>query len=209
MTTEPTVFIVDDDRAARNSLKKLVETVGIKVDAFESADNFLAEYDEDAHGCLVLDVRMPDASGLRLQEMLAKAGVSVPVIFITGFADVSTAVRALRGGAVDFIEKPYGKQHILDAIQNALRRDRETREAAVKRDEILARIDTLTKRERQIMDMIMEAKSSREVAEELRLSLKTVENHRSKMMGKMQAKNAVDLVRMVNHHLAHARSKPR
>lgn len=193
---EPTVFIVDDDEASRASLKWLVESIGLKAKSFATTDGFLAAYDQDMPGCVVLDVRMPDMSGIQLQELLARRGVEIPIVFVTGFADVSTAVRALKKGAIDFIEKPYSNQQILDAIQESIRRDTRNREMAVERATVMSRVAQLTKRERQVLGMVIEGKSNKEIARELRLSPKTVENHRGKMMDKMQAKNLASLFRM-------------
>ena len=193
---ESTVFIVDDDEASRASLKWLVESIGLKAKSFATTDGFLAAYDTDVPGCVVLDVRMPDMSGIQLQELLAQQGVEIPIVFVTGFADVSTAVRALKNGAIDFIEKPYSNQQILDAIQESIRRDTRAREIAVERASVMSRVAQLTKRERQVLEMVIEGKSNKEIARELRLSPKTVENHRGKMMDKMQAKNLASLFRM-------------
>jgi RNA polymerase sigma factor (sigma-70 family) len=190
-----TVFIVDDDEAMRDSLRWLLESVGWQVDAYASGQAFLDQYRTDWPGCLLSDVRMPGMSGLQLQEALQHSGCGLPVILITGHGDVPMAVRAMKHGAVDFLEKPFNDQVLLDCVQRALARDAEQRRLRRVREEVRRCLAHLTERERQVMELVVGGASNREIAENLSLSPKTVEVHRAKMMHKMQASSVPELVR--------------
>jgi len=197
MESEPVVYVVDDDEAVRDSLRWLVESVGLRVRALESAAQFLREYDPDLPGCLVLDVRMPGESGLELQTQLAKQNVSIPVIIVTGHADVQMAVQAMKTGAVDFVEKPLNYQMLLDRIQRAIMRDREQRQRDDEKRQIVERLDRLSPREREVLEHVVDGKLNKQIADVLSISPKTVEMHRSHLMKKMEAESLAALVRMV------------
>lgn len=193
---EPTVFIVDDDQAMRNSLQWLLESVGRKVEAYESADQFLDAYYPGRSGCIVLDVRMPGMSGLELQEKLINEQITIPVIIITGHGDVPMSVRAMKAGAIDFIEKPFNDQVLLDCIQRALDKDGMQRQQQYKRAEIASKLGQLTPREHEVMKMVVVGKPNKVVADQLNVSAKTVEAHRAKVMEKMSAGSLAELVKM-------------
>ena len=190
------VFIVDDDEAMRNSLRWLIESVGRTVETYESARAFLDNHYPGHSGCLLLDVRMPGMSGLELQSQLESHDIRLPVIILTGHGDVGMAVKAMKAGALDFIEKPFDDELLLAAIEKALAEDAEKREERASRAEILARMSQLTKRESQVMEMVTNGKSNKEIAAELNVSAKTVEAHRAHVMEKMQAGSLAELVRM-------------
>ena len=196
MAAQQTVYVVDDDAAMRKSLRWLVESVGLKVETYGSATEFLDAVTPDMIGCLILDVRMPGMSGLDLQEQLGEGGISLPAIIITGHADVPMAVRALKAGAYDFIEKPFNDQVLLERVQKALEAGEEDRFVEDRQKKIDAKIDTLTPRERQVMEMVVNGMANKQVAAELGLSEKTIEVHRKHVMDKMQAGNVADLIRM-------------
>jgi RNA polymerase sigma factor (sigma-70 family) len=196
MPPEPTVFVVDDDPAMRNSLRWLIESVGLAVAAYATAEEFLERYDPRRPGCLVLDVRMPGMSGLDLQDDLAQRRITIPTIVITGHAEVAMAVRAVKAGAIDFIPKPFSDQLLLDRIRQALDQDRRDREARELESDVARRVSHLTQREREVMDLIVAGKANKEVAAELGLSPKTVEVHRAHVMEKMQVASLADLVRV-------------
>ena len=193
---EPTVFIVDDDQAVARSLRWLIESVQLKVETFASAQAFLDGYAAAKPGCLVLDVRMPGMSGIELQERLTVQRIRVPIIFITGHGDVQLAVRAVQAGAFDFIEKPFNDQDLLDRIQRAISFDSEQRARDSQRSRLSALFASLTTREREVMDLVVEGMSNKAVANTLGLSAKTVEVHRAKVMEKMNARSVSDLVKM-------------
>ena len=195
--SDATVFIVDDDQAVARSLRWLIETVRLKVETFASAQAFLDGYDASKPGCLVLDVRMPGMSGLELQERLAaRRAYHVPIIFITGHGDVQMAVRAVQAGAYDFVEKPFNDQDLLDRIQRAIVFDAEQRGKEVQRAQLRSLFASLTPREREVLDRVVEGLSNKAIANTLGLSAKTVEVHRAKVMEKMQARSLSDLVKM-------------
>jgi two-component system, LuxR family, response regulator FixJ len=196
MTSEPTIFVVDDDQAMRTSLKWLIESTGMQVRTFDSADAFLAAYYPGCAGCLLLDVRMPGMSGLELQNYMAREGYRLPVIIITGHGDVGMAVKAMKAGAADFIEKPFHDEDLLGSIRNALDLDQRRRVTQANRFEIAARLADLTPREHEIMGMVTEGKSNKEMAAALGVSTKTVEAHRARVMEKMRAESLAELVRM-------------
>lgn len=193
---EPTVFIVDDDPAIRKSLRWLIESVGLKVQTYELANEFLESYVPDAPGCLVLDVRIPGMSGLELQERLRERGYDIPVVIVSGYGDVPMAVRAMKAGAVDFLEKPVSDQVLLDYIQKGIERDIKNKQDLVQNKELIERKNTLTRREREVMGYVVSGQSSREIAEHLNVSFKTVEAHRAKIMKKMKAKSVPKLIQM-------------
>lgn len=194
--SEPTVFIVDDDQAVARSLRWLIEIVRLGVETFASAQAFLENYDASKPGCLVLDVRMPGISGLELQERLTARRINIPIIFITGHGDVQMAVRALQAGAFDFVEKPFNDQDLLDRIQKAIAFDAERRAKEAQRAQLQALFTSLTAREREVLDLVVEGMSNKAIANTLGLSAKTVEVHRAKVMEKMHARSISDLVKM-------------
>ena len=205
MSPENTVFVVDDDQAVRDSLALLVHSVGLEAETFESARDFLDAYRPDRRGCLITDIRMPGMSGLELQERLSADGYHIPVIVLTGFGDVPAAVRALKGGAVDFLEKPFNPQALLDLIQQAVVRDTEIREQAARDAELAERTALLTPREQEIMALVVAGKANKVIAIDLSISERTVELHRGRIMKKMQARSLAELMRMVlppSHNLA-------
>ena len=198
MTTasKTTVFIVDDDPAMRESLGFLVDSVGLSAETFATGREFLDRYDGESAGCLVLDIRMPGLSGLELQERLAEREIDIPIVMITGFADVSMAVRALKAGAIDFIEKPYADQVLLDRINAALEEDRRRRNQRTRRREVETRMARLTPRERQVMTCVIDGKPNKVIAAELGLSPKTIEVHRARMMEKMRVDSLAELLHL-------------
>ena len=196
MNNQPNVFVVDDDQAMRNSLKWLIESVGMKVETYSTADEFIRNYYPGRAGCLLLDVRMPGMSGLELQEHFLKHQINIPIIIITGHGDVPMAVRAMKSGAVDFIEKPFNDEMLLESIRNALNKDIEQRATQAERAEIATRLANLTPREHEVMEMVTAGKSNKDIAQSLGVSAKTVEAHRSRVMEKMQADSLADLVKM-------------
>ncbi len=201
---KPTVFAVDDDVAVLESLTLLLRSVGLPAQTYGSASEFLDAYDPDAPGCLVLDVRMPGMSGLELQERLQALGSNLPIIFITAHGDVPVAVKAVKAGALDFIQKPFRDQELLDKIQRALEVNAHLRTQAADRDEVSARLSSLTSREKEVMEGVVAGKANKVIAHELGLSQRTVEIHRARVMEKMQAKSLAQLVQMVMR----ARSRP-
>lgn len=192
----PTVFVVDDDEAMRSSLKWLIESTGMGVRTFDSADAFLTGYSPDWVGCLLLDVRMPGMNGLELQAYLTKADYHLPVIIITGHGDIGMAVKAMQSGAMDFIEKPFSDEDLLRSIRRALDVDSQARTLRAQHALVLARLEELTPREHEVLDLVAAGKSNKEMATALGVSTKTVEAHRAKVMDKMQATSLAELVRM-------------
>lgn len=199
---QSTVYVVDDDEAMRESLTWLIESVGLNVETYASADEFLESYYPGRPGCVLLDVRMPGMSGLELQGHLQKQQVTVPVIMITGHGDVPMAVRAMKSGAIDFIEKPFNDEQLLESIRNALAVDDTRRDEQSFKAEVASRLEQLTPRESEVMDMVTAGKSNKEIANSLGVSAKTVEAHRAKVMEKMEAGSLAELVRLVvsSHH---------
>lgn len=198
MTPEPKVIVIDDDEAVRHFLHRLIASVDLRVEVYASAQEFLDAYQRNSPGCLVLDIRMPGMSGLELQQELNARGIDLPVIVLTGHGNVQVAVHAMKAGAIDFIEKPFNNELLLDRVQKAVARSVETYENRVKKDEILMRRASLTPRERQVLDLVVAGESNKGVARQLNISDKTVEIHRAKVMEKMQAKSLADLVKMVS-----------
>ena len=192
-----TVFVVDDDEAVRTSLRLLLKSVGLPVETFESGTAFLDQYDGNRAGCLVLDIRMPGMSGLDLQQALNERHSILPIVFITGHGDVPMAVEAMQAGAVDFIQKPFRDQDLIDRINKGLNKDGEMREALRARDDIRLRIGELTPREREVLDLVTAGKANKVIAGDLNVSQRTVEIHRARVMEKMNANSLAHLVRMV------------
>jgi FixJ family two-component response regulator len=192
------VFVIDDDPSMRAALEDLVGSVGLQVRVFASPQEFLASKRPDAAGCLVLDVRLPGMSGLTFQKELAKGGVALPVIFITGHGDIPMSVRAMKAGAIEFLTKPFHDQDLLDAIHAAIERDRDRRRDAVRLAELQERYATLTEREREIMALVVVGRPNKQIAAELNLSEMTVKVHRGQVTRKMQAGSLPELVRMAD-----------
>jgi FixJ family two-component response regulator len=194
---EPTVFIVDDDQGVRDYLQWLVESVGLGARSFPSAHEFLDAYDPATPGCLVLDVRLPGLSGFDVQAELSKRNITLPIIMMTGYAEVPMAVRALKAGAHDFIQKPLDGQMLLDRIQQAIEADRKARQAHAGRTEVVSHLTELTPRQREVLNGVLEGKPSKIIAAELGLSAKTVDVHRARIMEKLGAQSLPDLFRLV------------
>ncbi len=192
-----TVFVVEDDPSVRKALALLIQSVGLDVRTYESGFGFLGEYDPSVPGCLILDLRMPKLSGLEVQQELLTRGIDLPIVFITGHGDVKVAVQALKRGAVDFVEKPFSDQLLLDAVQRAIELDCEARARHAGVQDMEVRLSALTPREREITEMVVDGKASKQIARELDISQKTVEVHRSHIMKKVKARCVADLVRMV------------
>jgi FixJ family two-component response regulator len=198
-SSEPAVvFVVDDDPSMRRSLESLLRSVGLDVHTFSSAQEFSQAIRPDAPGCLVLDVRLPGMSGLTFQEELARTGVALPVIFITGHGDVPMTVRAMKAGAAEFLTKPFDDQVLLDAIQAAIERDRSRRREAASLAALRARYDGLTAREKEVMALVVAGQVNKRIAAELGLSVVTVKVHRGQVMRKTAAKSVAELVRMAD-----------
>ncbi len=196
MHSEPTVFVVDDDEAMRHSLEWLITSAGLRTQSFGSAEEFLRTYYPGQAGCVLLDVRMPGMSGMELQAYLAREEIRIPVIIITGHGDVGMAVKAMRAGALDFIEKPFNDESLIASLRSALAADQQRRVDRVQRSEIARRLAELTPREHEVMAMVTDGRSNREIAASLGVSTKTVEAHRSRVMDKMRADSLAELVRM-------------
>ena len=194
---EAIVFLVDDDEAVRDSLGLLMKSVALKSRSYASAGEFLAEYDPDCPGCLILDIRMPGMSGMELQQKLIEMRAILPIIFITGHGDIPMAVEAMQRGAVDFIPKPFRDNELLDRINKALEDDRKNRESLIERGEVEKRIETLTPREKQVLELVVQGKANKVIAGDLDVSQRTVEIHRARVMEKMQVRSLAQLVRMV------------
>jgi two-component system response regulator FixJ len=192
----PIVYVIDDDDGMRRALSLLLSTVGCKTLVFASPGDFLAQFNPDTHGCLVLDIRMPGMSGLELQQHLNRTGCMLPVIFITGHGDVPMAVQAMKEGAFEFIQKPFRDQDLLDRINHALQQDAESRSNLARCADVVRRLETLTPRERQVMDMVVDGSANKVIAIDLNLSERTVEIHRAKVMEKMGARSVAHLVKL-------------
>lgn len=194
MIPEPTVFVVDDDPSIRRGLRRLIESVQLAVEEHATAEEFLDGYDPARPGCLVLDIRMPGASGLDLQETLAEKQSRLPIVFITAYGDVPMTARAMKAGAVDFIEKPFNEQELLDAIHRAIEKDSQLRREQAEREEVLQRVGLLTHREREVLALVVTGKLNKQIAAQLGISEKTVKIHRARVMSKMQAESLPELV---------------
>jgi FixJ family two-component response regulator len=194
MESEPVVFIVDDDASVRKGLERLVRSIGLRGKTFASAPEFLQCAAFDGPSCLVLDVRMPEVSGLALQETLAAAGHRIPIIFITGHGDITMSVRAMKAGAVDFLPKPFNDQDLLEAIQGAIARDRQAHEVRAALQDIQRRVALLTPRERDVLALVTAGLLNKQIAAELGMSEKTVKAHRAQVMQKMQVPSLAQLV---------------
>ncbi len=198
MMPDAIVYVVDDDETVRRSLARLVRSVGLKVDTFASAQAFLEHKGQDRPSCLVLDVRLPGLSGLDLQTAMGQSQRTMPIIFITGLGNVPMTVRAMKGGAQDFLEKPFEDQELLDAIQRALARSRAARAEDAERADIEGRLATLTPRERQVLELVVAGLLNKQIAGELGAAEKTIKVHRGRVMKKMQADSVAELVRMTH-----------
>lgn len=196
-SSEATVFIVDDDEAVRDSLGLLLRSVGYRARCYAGARDFLKAFDPRDYGCLVLDIRMPGMTGLELQKHLAEIGCNIPIVFITGHGDIPMAVEAVRQGAVDFLQKPFADQELVDRINDAMKQAAQQREGELERLEILDRVESLTAREKQVMGQVVLGKANKVIAGDLGVSQRTVEIHRARVMEKMQANSLAHLVRMV------------
>ena len=193
---KPVVYIVDDDPSIRSLLTKLVQSIDVPVEVFASSQEFLSRARPEEPSCIILDVRMPGLSGLDLQERLVQSGIDIPVIFITGFGNVPQSVRAMKAGAVDFLEKPFENQALLDAVNRALERSRLALQHRSELREIRDRIESLTPREYEVFVRIAAGLANKQVADKLAISEKTVKIHRARVMQKMQAPTFAELVRM-------------
>jgi FixJ family two-component response regulator len=193
---DPTVFVVDDEAVMRDSLRWLIESTGLRVETYADAPAFLAAIRPNMPGCVILDVRMPGMSGLDLQAELLRRGIDLPAIVVTGHAEVPMAVQAVKAGAIDFIEKPFSDQLLLDRVRQGLELDQRQREARERRTEASRRLGLLTHREREVLDHVVAGKANKEIAAALQLSPKTVEVHRAHVMEKMQVSSVAELVRL-------------
>jgi FixJ family two-component response regulator len=194
----PIVFVVDDDISVRESLRDLLESVGLRVEVFESANAFLANRQPDAASCLVLDVRLPGLSGLEFQTELTKAGISLPIIFITGHGDIPMSVRAMKSGAVEFLTKPFRDQDLLEAVRAAIERDRARREQESSIVALKTRFGSLTAREKEVIGYVSAGLVNKQIAAEIGISEVTVKVHRRNIMQKMGARSLAELVRMAD-----------
>jgi FixJ family two-component response regulator len=196
LSSDAVVYVVDDDEGVRTGLARLVRSVGLKVETFPSARAFLDQKLPDRTACLVLDVRLPGSSGLDLQSALGQAQQTLPIIFITGFGNVPVSVRAMKGGALDFLEKPFNDEELLDAIRRALARSDAARAANAERAVLQRRLDSLTAREREVLGLVITGMLNKQIAAELGAGEKTIKVHRGRVMKKMAADSVADLVRM-------------
>ena len=195
--TSPTVFVVDDDPGVRESIRWLLESVDLSVADYGNPQDFLDEFRPERPGCLLLDIRMPAMSGLDLQERLEELEADLPVVFITAHGDVPMAVRAMKSGALDFIEKPYNAQHLIEIVQHAIDVDRRRREEGRQKTDLAQHLERLTPRELEVARLVCKGHSNKGIANELGLSPKTVEVHRGRVMAKMDANSTAELVQMM------------
>ena len=195
--SEPTVFVVDDDPAVLRGLRLLIKSVKLNVKTYSSAQEFLDDYDPAQPGCLLLDLRMPGISGLELQEILRTRNIPIPIIIITGYGEVLSAVQAMRKGAINFLEKPFNDQHLLEEVQKAIAEDAQVRQKHAEQEAVLARLALLTPREREVMDLVTAGKLNKVIARQLGIGPKTVEFHRSHIMKKMKVDSVAELVALV------------
>ena len=195
--TEPIVFIVDDDEAVRDSIAELVTSVGLRATTFRSAQEFRDRFDAEQPGCLVLDVRMAHMSGPALQDELNAMSARIPIVFLSGHGDIAVAIKTIKAGAVDFVQKPYREQQLLDSINEALLRDAKNRKAASSGEGFAERLATLTERERDVLNEVVKGLSSKAIARVLNISYRTVELHRSHIMNKLRVHSLAELIRLV------------
>jgi FixJ family two-component response regulator len=204
----PTVFVVDDDPSVRRAIKRLIGTVGLRVESFGSAQEFLQSSRLNVPSCLVLDIRLPGISGLRFQRQLAEADIRIPIIFITAHGDIPMTVRAMKAGAVEFLTKPFRDQDLLDAIQVALDRDRARRQQGAEIATLRKRLESLTPREREVLPLVVSGLLNKQIAAEIGTSEATVKVHRSQLMHKMSADSLAELVRLAER-IGIPNTKPR
>ena len=197
MTAEFLVHIVDDDYAVRDSLVELLDSVGIKAVGYESADAFLAENNQAMAGCLVLDIRMPGMSGLELQKKLQEIGSTLPIIFITGHADVPMAIEAIKHGAVEFIQKPFRDQELLDSIHTTMEFAKQSYDKNIEKKLVLDNLNSLTDREKEALELVSEGHPNKVIASMMGISQRTVENHRAKLLDKMNVKSTAALIKVL------------
>ena len=195
-SSDAIVFVVDDDSSVRSALKRLIKSVGHKVTTFSSAREFLDHDHPDAPSCLVLDIRMPGLSGLELQEQMAALGLNMPIIFITGHGNIPTSVRAMKAGAVDFLEKPFDDQALIDTIHHAIAKDTQAKREQTEIRDIKQRVTSLTPREYEVFSFVVTGMLNKQIAFDLGTSEKTVKVHRARVMQKMSAESLADLVRL-------------
>ena len=191
------VLIVDDDEAVRASLRLLLKSVGIAAQAFGSAQEFLVGYDDSRPGCLILDIRMPGMSGIELQQHLNMRGAIIPLLFITGHGDVPMAVEAMKNGAFDFLQKPFRDQELIDRVQRALEKDGENRVALSQHSKLRARLESLTTREREVLNLMIQGRPNKIMAADLGISQRTIEIHRARVMEKLAVSSLAQAVRMM------------
>jgi FixJ family two-component response regulator len=194
------VYIVDDDPDMRDSLRWLMKTVGLRAQTFASASEFLRDFTPNGPGCVILDVRMPGTSGLDLFEELVARGEGLPVIFITAYADVPMAVRAMKSGAVEFVEKPFNRQTLLDKVQRAIKDDTERRGRVAAREKLAARFQRLTDKEREVLELIKDGRPNKEIASRLQITPRAVELRRSSLMRKLGVRSLIELLRLTVVH---------
>jgi two-component system response regulator FixJ len=194
---KPSIMVVDDDSGVRNAMRILLKSVGLESVLYSSAQEFLAAYQPSQPGCLLLDIRMPGMSGLELQQQLNLRGAVIPVIFMTGHGDVPMAVEAMQHGAFDFLQKPFRDQDLLDRIQKAIAKDAQSRASLGEHERIRTHLKTLTAREREVMDLMIQGKQNKAIAQDLGVSPRTIEIHRARVMEKMEAHSVAELVRMM------------
>ena len=192
----PVVFIVDDDASVRQALANLLQAVGLDVESFATAEDFLSQAPPERTSCLVLDVRLPSVSGLHIQDELVRAGNRIPIIFVSGHADVPMSVRAMKAGAVDFLTKPFRDQDLLDAVQSALRRDEARRREERSRDQLKAAYENLTPREREVLTLVASGLINKQIADKIGTAEITVKIHRSRLTQKLGARSVAELVKM-------------
>lgn len=205
--TAPTVFVIDDDASLRDALKSLIRSVGLRIEAYGSTQDFLQRKSPEGPSCLVLDIRLPGRSGLEFQRELAASDIPIPIIFITGHGDISMSVRAMKAGAVEFLTKPFRDQDLLDAIQIALEKDSERRQLEAQKANLQQRLESLTPREREVLPLVVSGLLNKQIAAEIGTSENTVKVHRSQLMRKMGAESLADLVRIAERVGIHGRKQ--
>ncbi len=191
------VFLVDDDPDMQESIRSLLKSVGLPLESYTTAQDFLDKYDRSKEGCMILDVRMPGMSGLDLQQRMKEKGIDLPIIVVSGHADVPMTVRAIKTGAIDLIEKPFNDQVLLDRIHEGLEENSRRQQQKEESAEVVERMETLTPREKEVLNMVVSGKTNKNIAADLNISRKTLDIHRSKVLQKMKAESIADLVRMV------------